>query len=72
MMARFHSTPNAFPVRGVTESGNAASPPPHNSSASPFCTGVSDFAAREMNSLSFHRKQILASPTLEAQSTLNF
>lgn len=69
---RFHSTLNPLLVRGISESGNAAPPSPHNCSASPFCTGVSDFAADEQKSLSFHSKLILAPPTPEAQSTLNF
>lgn len=69
MMVRFLSTPNALLVRGVTESGSAVPAPPQNCSASPFCTGVSDFPA---NNSSFHRKLIPASPTPEAQTTPNF
>lgn len=72
MMVRFHSTPNPLIVRGVTESGNAVPPPPLNCSTSPFCTGVSDFAANEQISSSFHGKLTTASSTPEAQSTLNF
>lgn len=36
--------PNPPVVRAAAESGSAAPPPPHSCSASPFCTGVSDFA----------------------------
>lgn len=54
MVVRFHPTRNLFLVRGVTESGNAA--PPHNCSASPFCTGVNDFCSQWAEQFIFSQK----------------